>query len=63
MDSHIFPLLFGPKGNPMAQPLPESLFEEEDVALAAARASWTAAVNKIETEDDTPVDNLFSAKR
>jgi Uma2 family endonuclease len=63
MDSLVFPLLFGPKENPMPQPLPESLFEEEDDALAAARASWTAAVNKIETEDDTPVDNLFSAKQ
>ncbi len=49
----------------MAQPVPvpEYQFEEEEDALAAARASWTAAVNNIVTEDETPVDNIFSAKQ
>lgn len=47
----------------MAQPLLEYLFEEEDGALAAAKVAWTEAVKNIVTEDETPVDNLFSAKQ
>lgn len=47
----------------MAQPLPEYLIEEEDDALAAAKVAWTEAVKKLVTEDDTPVDNIFSAKQ
>lgn len=45
----------------MAHPLPEYLLEED--ALAAAKAAWTEAVKNLVTEDDTPVDNLFSAKQ
>ncbi|MGE0825214.1 MAG: Uma2 family endonuclease [Candidatus Binatia bacterium] len=45
----------------MAQPLPESMLEEYDIAEVAA--AWTEAINNLETEDETPVDNLFSAKQ
>jgi Uma2 family endonuclease len=47
--------------NIMAQPLPQPLFEEDDLAKAAA--AWDAAIEQLETEDDAPVDNLFSAKQ
>src|SRR4051812_44836885 len=45
----------------MAQPLPASMLEEYDLAEVAA--AWTEAINTLETEDETPVDNLFSAKQ
>lgn len=47
--------------NTMAQPLSQPLFEEDDLAKAAA--AWDAAIEHLETEDDAPVDNLFSAKQ
>lgn len=45
----------------MAQPLPEHLLEEYDLVEVAA--AWTEAINNLETENDEPVDNLFSAKQ
>jgi Uma2 family endonuclease len=45
----------------MAQPLPANMLEEYDLAEVAA--AWTEAINNLETEDETPVDNLFSAKQ
>jgi Uma2 family endonuclease len=45
----------------MAQPLPQHLLEEYDMVEVAAE--WEAAIDNLETEDDTPVDNLFSAKQ
>ena len=45
----------------MAQPLPESLMEEYEITEVAA--AWTEAINNLVTEDDKPVDNLFSAKQ
>lgn len=45
----------------MTQPLPQNMLEEYDIAEVAA--AWTEAVNNLVTEDDTPVDNLFSAKQ
>lgn len=45
----------------MAQPLPQHLLEEYDIVEVAA--AWTEAVNNLVTEDDKPVDNLFSAKQ
>lgn len=45
----------------MAQPLPASILEEYDVREVAA--AWTEAINNLVTEDETPVDNLFSAKQ
>jgi Uma2 family endonuclease len=45
----------------MAQPLPQHLLEEYELEEVAA--AWTEAVNNLETEDDKPVDNLFSAKQ
>jgi Uma2 family endonuclease len=45
----------------MAQPLPQHLLEEYELEEVAA--AWTEAVNNLETEDDEPADNLFSAKQ
>lgn len=45
----------------MAQPLPQHLLEEYELEDAAA--AWTEAIKNLETEDDKPVDNLFSAKQ
>jgi Uma2 family endonuclease len=45
----------------MAQPLPQHLLEEYDIVEVAA--AWTEAVNNLVTEDDKPVDSLFSAKQ
>lgn len=45
----------------MAQPLPQDLLEEYDMVEVAA--AWEEAVNNLVTEDETPVDNLFSAKQ
>ncbi len=45
----------------MAQPLPQNLLEEYELEEVAA--AWTEAINNLETEDDKPVDNLFSAKQ
>ena len=45
----------------MAQPLPQHLLEEYDMVEVAT--AWDEAVNNLETEDETPVDNLFSAKQ
>lgn len=45
----------------MAQLLPQHLLEEYDIVEVAA--AWEEAVSNLETEDDTPVDNLFSAKQ
>lgn len=45
----------------MAQPLPQHLLEEYELEEVAA--AWTAAIDNLVTEDDKPVDNLFSAKQ
>jgi len=45
----------------MAQPLSESMLEEYDMVEIAAE--WTAAIDNLETENEEPVDNLFSAKQ
>lgn len=49
------------KVNAMAQSLPQNLLEEYELEEVAA--AWTEAIDNLVTEDDKPVDNLFSAKQ
>ena len=56
-----------PSEHQPTQPVaPETLSAEEnewEEELADARRRLAAVVDTLETEDDTPVDNLFSAKQ